>query len=146
MFSVDLRPDLIKAASARLERAGYRPTLAAADGVTGLPEHDPFDRIIATCCVQHLPPAWIEQLRPGGMLLADIKGAMAAGNLAALHRRDEPVAEGRFCAGWGGFMSMQHQLGIAAGERVNRWPATGPSASPPCPRRPCTNSTNHFRW
>ena len=116
VFSVDLRPDLIEAARTRLDRAGYRPTLVAADGAAGLPEHGPYDRIIATCCVEHVPPAWIEQLRPGGMLLADIKGAMAAGNIAALHRRDEPVVEGRFCAQWGGFMAMQHQLDIPSGE------------------------------
>lgn len=116
MFSVDLRPDLIEAARRRLTCAGYQPMLAAADGVNGLPEHAPYDRVIATCCVQYVPPAWIEQLRPGGMLLADIKGAMAAGNLAALRRRGEPVVEGRFCVKWGGFMSMQHQLGIAPGE------------------------------
>ncbi len=110
--SVDLRPDLIDSARARLTGAGYRPTLATADGVTGLPEHAPFDRIIATCCVRHVPPAWIEQLRPGGLLLTDIEGTLAGGNLAALRRGDAPVVEGRFCAQPAGFMPMQHQLGI----------------------------------
>ncbi|MPZ65759.1 MAG: methyltransferase domain-containing protein [Pseudonocardiaceae bacterium] len=90
----DLRPDLIDSARARLASAGYQPTLATADGAADLPEHGPFDRIIATCCIASVPPAWIEQLRPGGLLLVDIEGAMAGGNLAALHRRDAPVVEG----------------------------------------------------
>ena len=115
VFSVDLRPDLVEAAAARLARVGYRPMLVAGDGADGLAAHGPYDRIIATCAVQHIPPAWIEQLRPGGQVLVDVRGTMSAGNLARLRRRDGDVLEGRLCAEYGGFMRMEHQLAVPAG-------------------------------
>ncbi|MBP8534623.1 hypothetical protein [Streptomyces sp. MK37H] len=31
-----------------------------------------FDRIIATCSVPGIPTAWTEQIRPGGVILADL--------------------------------------------------------------------------
>lgn len=113
--SVDLRADHVDAATLRLARSGHHPALAAADGADGLPDHGPYDRIIATCSVQYIPPAWIDQLRPGGMLLADLEGPIYAGNLAALHRQNNTTLQGRFCAQYGSFMPMQHQLGIHPG-------------------------------
>jgi protein-L-isoaspartate O-methyltransferase len=47
VFSVDVDAGLVDSARDRLAALGYRPTLAAVDGVTGLPEHAPYDRIIA---------------------------------------------------------------------------------------------------
>ncbi|MGH3932938.1 MAG: methyltransferase domain-containing protein, partial [Pseudonocardiaceae bacterium] len=81
VFSVDVDPVLIDAARPRLARLGYHPTLVAADGAGGLAEYAPFDRIIATCSVPAIPLAWIEQLRPGGRILADVEGPLGAGNL-----------------------------------------------------------------
>ncbi len=68
VYSVDLRPEQIQSATRALHATGHSPTLATADGANGLPEHSPYDRILATCSVQYIPPAWIEQLRPGGKL------------------------------------------------------------------------------
>ncbi len=109
VYSVDLRADLVTAARERLATLGHRPTLAAIDGAAGLPDHGPYDRIIATCAERHIPPAWLDQLAPGGTILADLKGGLAAGNLVALHRETErPHAEGRFLSWWAGFMTMAH--------------------------------------
>ncbi|MGH3889060.1 MAG: methyltransferase domain-containing protein [Pseudonocardiaceae bacterium] len=115
VYSLDLRADLVDAATSRLDRAGYHPTLTTTNGSDGLVDHGPYDRIIATCSVQHIPPAWIDHLRPGGILLTDLEGTIYAGSLAALHRLDDTVVEGRFCARYGSFMPMQHQLGIQPG-------------------------------
>ncbi|MGH3905522.1 MAG: methyltransferase domain-containing protein, partial [Pseudonocardiaceae bacterium] len=49
--SIDVDPGLVDRARDRLATQGYHPTLATADGVAGLPEHGPYDRIIATCAV-----------------------------------------------------------------------------------------------
>ena len=48
VFSVDVDAGLVDSARDRLVALGYRPTLAAVDGVAGLPAHAPYDRIIAT--------------------------------------------------------------------------------------------------
>ncbi|MFI6030761.1 hypothetical protein [Amycolatopsis magusensis] len=71
MFSVDIEPDLVDLARARLAALGYTPTLAAADGALRLPEYAPFDRIFATCAVPAIPWAWVEQLLTGGTMLAE---------------------------------------------------------------------------
>lgn len=59
------------AAQARenLRRAGYAPHVVAGDGALGHPGNAPYDRIIATCGMRRIPPAWIEQTRPGGVIL-----------------------------------------------------------------------------
>ncbi|MGH3995296.1 MAG: methyltransferase domain-containing protein, partial [Pseudonocardiaceae bacterium] len=71
--SIDIDPALITDARARLAGLGYHPALVAADGAEGLAGHAPFDRIIATCSVRAIPPAWIHQLAPGGLLLVHLE-------------------------------------------------------------------------
>jgi methyltransferase of ATP-grasp peptide maturase system len=116
VFSVDVDPALMTTARPRLARLGYRPTLAAVDGAAGLAEHAPYDRIIATCSVPAIPPAWIEQLAPGGRILADVEGPLGAGNLVTLHKTSAvPVLEGRFLPWWGRFMRLRPQAGPTVG-------------------------------
>ena len=83
VHSVDIDPDLVDAARARLAAIGYRPTLAAVDGAAGLPEHGPYDRIIATCSVPRVPWAWAQQLADDGVILADVKVALARATSSA---------------------------------------------------------------
>ena len=58
VFSVDLDAEIVDPARERLASIGFHPTLVARDGVEGLPEHAPFDRIVATCSVPAVPGAW----------------------------------------------------------------------------------------
>ncbi|MGH3827431.1 MAG: methyltransferase domain-containing protein [Pseudonocardiaceae bacterium] len=106
VFAVDIEPTLIRLARERLARIGYHPTLVTTDGANGLPEHAPFDRIIATCSVPAVPWSWVEQTRDGGLILADVTPAQLAGNLALL-RRTSNGAEGRFDRSYGNFMAMR---------------------------------------
>lgn len=108
VHSVDIDPDLVDAARARLAAIGYRPTLAAVDGAAGLPEHGPYDRIIATCSVPRVPWAWAQQLADDGVILADVKVALSAGNLVRLTRETDGTLTGRFTTRWAGFMAMRH--------------------------------------
>lgn len=106
VFAVDVEPTLIQLARERLARIGYHPTLITTDGANGLPEHAPYDRIIATCSVPAVPWAWVEQTREEGLILADVKPAQLAGNLVLL-RRTRDGAEGRFDRTYGSFMAMR---------------------------------------
>ena len=104
--SIDI--DYTEAAGHRLASLGYRPMLRTGDGIEGIPDRAPFDRIIATVAVSHIPRAWLDQLFDDGLILADIKLNPAAGNLALVRKRGE-VAEGRFDADLGLTVTSDYQ-------------------------------------
>jgi protein-L-isoaspartate(D-aspartate) O-methyltransferase len=135
VFSVDIDGGLVDAARRRLAAIGYHPTLAAVDGVDGLPEHAPYDRIIATCSVPIVPWDWARQLAPGGRMLIDLKVDGTAGNLVDLRRSGDRV-EGRFTSRWATFMTMRHSdTGDVAPNRARRaeGPTTRTTTAPPQP-------------
>ena len=73
VFTIEIVPELARAASARLARLGYtNVTLRQGDGYRGWPEKAPFDRIILTAAPAEVPGALLDQLRPGGRLVAPI--------------------------------------------------------------------------
>lgn len=48
--------------------------LVFGDGSTGVPSEAPFDAICAAAAGEQLPPAWVEQLKPGGRIVAPLGG------------------------------------------------------------------------
>jgi protein-L-isoaspartate(D-aspartate) O-methyltransferase len=42
------------------------------DGYYGWPEFAPFDKIIVTCGIDHVPPPLLQQLKPGGIMVIPI--------------------------------------------------------------------------
>jgi len=126
VFAVDVEPELVALARQRLARLGYHPTLVAADGVHGLPEHAPYDRIVATCAVPAVPWGWVAQIREDGLILVDVKIGQQAGNQVLLRRCGQRTqgqrtqgqrtqgqrtqgqgAQGRFDPTYGSFMSLR---------------------------------------
>lgn len=104
--SIDIDPDLVATARARLTELGRQPVLVSGDGAQGIPEAAPFDRIIATCAVPAVPPAWIVQLHAGGVIVTDLRGELAS-NLAVLHKTGPTTVEGRFRPVPGHFMWLR---------------------------------------
>jgi protein-L-isoaspartate(D-aspartate) O-methyltransferase len=47
------------------------------DGKLGLPEHAPYTAIVATCGVEEIPRAWVEQLACGGRIVVPIGNSKA---------------------------------------------------------------------
>ncbi|MEW2507599.1 protein-L-isoaspartate carboxylmethyltransferase [Amycolatopsis sp. NPDC047767] len=105
VFSVDI--DYVDTSRERLAGLDFSPTLRTGDGVHGLPEFAPYNRIIATVAVPRIPAAWAEQLHEDGMILADLKLTISAGNLVLL-RKDGDSLIGRFDRGYATFMAMRH--------------------------------------
>jgi protein-L-isoaspartate(D-aspartate) O-methyltransferase len=101
--SIDIDADLIDAARTRLRDLSYSPTLASADGAAGYAEAAPYDRIIATCSMPRIPPAWITQTNPGGLILASLHRELGGGPLALLTVTGGQ-ASGHFLPFSGGFM------------------------------------------
>jgi protein-L-isoaspartate(D-aspartate) O-methyltransferase len=42
------------------------------DGFAGLPAQAPFDAIVAAAAGAEVPPAWLEQLKPEGVIVAPV--------------------------------------------------------------------------
>jgi methyltransferase of ATP-grasp peptide maturase system len=142
VFSVDVEPDLVEEARARLAELGYHPTLRAGDGALGLPDHAPFDRIIATCAVPAIPWAWIDQLTEGGMVLTDVKIAQNAGGLVLLQRGADDRAEGRFDSVYAAFMNLHPTPTAVPGTataRARPGPVTEQRTTTVDPRTPWTS-------
>ncbi len=110
VVSIDIDPDLVQTAKRRLEELGYSPILVAGDGLAGVPQHGPYDRIISTCAVPQVPLAWIEQLAPGGAMLVNVRGEVS-GVLCLLSKRDEDdEVIGPVVRSGGNFMWLRREL------------------------------------
>jgi len=73
VYSVEIIAALAAEAQARLRRLGYDNVfIRHGDGWQGWPEHAPYDGIIVTAAAPQLPPALLEQLKPGGRLVIPI--------------------------------------------------------------------------
>lgn len=68
--TVDIAADVVERARRGLDAAGYAAVrVLCGDGGRGAPNGAPYDRIIATVGAWDIPPAWIAQLVPGGILV-----------------------------------------------------------------------------
>ncbi|MCX2722791.1 protein-L-isoaspartate(D-aspartate) O-methyltransferase [Roseibium salinum] len=47
-------------------------TARQVDGMYGFKQKAPYDRIVVTAAVESVPDAWVEQLKPGGVLIAPV--------------------------------------------------------------------------
>lgn len=70
VYTIEIRESLAKSSEELLKSLGYRNvSVKWADGYFGWEEHAPFDAIIITCAVNHVPPPLIKQLKDGGRLI-----------------------------------------------------------------------------
>ncbi|MBF9066760.1 methyltransferase domain-containing protein [Streptacidiphilus fuscans] len=106
--SIEYDAQVARDARAALTSAGYSPTLLVGDGRAGHPLGAPFDRVIATCSIGTLPPAWIEQTRPGGVIVAPYGTEYGGENIVRLVVGDDGAASGRFTRS-SAFMRLRQQ-------------------------------------
>ena len=70
VYTIEIRRTLAEAATQRLKTLGYKNIeVKFGDGYFGWEEHAPFDAIIITASVNHIPPPLIKQLKEGGRLI-----------------------------------------------------------------------------
>jgi protein-L-isoaspartate(D-aspartate) O-methyltransferase len=70
VYSIELIETLGRTAAQRLSEMGYKNIeVKIGDGYAGWPEKAPFDAIVVTAAAPWLPPALIQQLRPGGRMV-----------------------------------------------------------------------------
>jgi protein-L-isoaspartate(D-aspartate) O-methyltransferase len=72
VYSMEIIDDLGRMAANTLTRLGYSVTTRIGDGYVGWPEAAPFDAIIVAAAPDHVPPALIAQLKPGGRMVIPV--------------------------------------------------------------------------
>lgn len=70
VYTIEIRENLAKKAIQTLSELNYPQVRARwGDGYFGWEEEAPFDAIIVTCAVNHVPPPLLKQLQEGGRLI-----------------------------------------------------------------------------
>ena len=73
VWSVEIIEELAVEAAACLRRLGYdNIDIHIGDGSLGWAEHAPYDKIIVSAAAKLVPPALLEQLKPGGRMVLPI--------------------------------------------------------------------------
>ena len=73
VYSIEIIEELGKSSTQLLTRHGYdNVETQVADGYDGWPQHAPFDSIIVTAAISHIPPPLIKQLKKGGRMVIPV--------------------------------------------------------------------------
>jgi len=96
VFTIEILPDLAASARARLDRLGFtNVTVRAGDGYQGWPERAPFDVIVVTAAPDEIPPALLEQLKPGGRMVVPVGPEDAVQSLRLVEKDGDGVVRER---------------------------------------------------
>jgi protein-L-isoaspartate(D-aspartate) O-methyltransferase len=93
VWSVEYRASLVAAARERLVRLGCDVSVRHGDGAAGWPAHAPYDAAYLTCAAASVPDAVVEQVRPGGRVVAPV--GTDSQRLVTLHVEDDGVRRER---------------------------------------------------
>ena len=92
VYTIEIIPDLGKAASARLQKLGYNNVnVKITDGYFGWPERGPYDAIVVTAAAEFVPPPLLEQLREGGKIIIPIGAPFMNQNLMLIEKNGKKI-------------------------------------------------------
>lgn len=111
--TVEIDEDLAGRARVALAGAGFHPTVITGDGAEGWAPGAPYDRLIATVAIQQVPYPWVEQVRPGGLIITPWTTRLGNGGLLRLTVGADGTASGRFVHDNMSFMRLRSQRGPA---------------------------------
>jgi protein-L-isoaspartate(D-aspartate) O-methyltransferase len=94
VYSIEIRPGLAKQARERLRGLEYgHIRVKQGDGYFGWPEQGPFDAIIITAAVNHIPPPLIQQLKKGGSLILPLGSTVFFQTLTRVTKQQDDTLE-----------------------------------------------------
>lgn len=133
VITIEVDPALADHARRALHDAGYAVQVVTGDGTKGHVPGAPYDRVVVTASVHTLPYAWVEQTRPGGIIIVPWAATFHPDcPLAKLTVGGDGTAEGTFI-GPGFYMPVRDQRVSQAvlQETTARWTKAG---EPDCTR------------
>ena len=90
VYSIEIRGPLAESAAALLDELEYANVQTRhADGYHGWPEAAPFDHIMITAAVDHVPPPLLEQLTVGGRLILPLGNPFAHQSLVVVTKSED---------------------------------------------------------
>lgn len=95
VYTIEIEPTLAERAAEVLRGLGYsNVTVRTGDGYVGWEEHAPFDIIVVTAAPDHIPQPLLDQLKPGGRMVAPVGPVSSTQELRVF----EKDAEGKVVA------------------------------------------------
>jgi protein-L-isoaspartate(D-aspartate) O-methyltransferase len=87
VYTIEIVPELAQSAAAALKSIGVRNvTVRSGDDYQGWLEKAPFDRIVLTAAPPEIPQALVDQLRPGGRMVAPVGDSPFAQSLLVVDK------------------------------------------------------------
>lgn len=92
VYTIEIREMLAKSSEERLKVLGYSNVhVKWADGYYGWEEYAPFDAIIITAAVNHVPPSLIQQLKDGGRLVLPLGSVTYYQTITLIEKRGDDL-------------------------------------------------------
>ena len=87
VYTIEIVPELARSAGALLKELGYsNVTVREGDGYRGWPEKAPFDRVMLTAAPPEVPQTLLDQLAPGGRLVAPVGSSAWGQDLVVIEK------------------------------------------------------------
>ncbi len=92
VYTIEIKPVLHTRSTARLSEGGYKNVhTRAGDGYYGWEEKAPFDAVMITAAVDHIPPPLVKQLKEGGKLILPLSKSLFFQTLAVVTKHGNKV-------------------------------------------------------
>jgi protein-L-isoaspartate(D-aspartate) O-methyltransferase len=96
VYSIEYIEALGLEAKKRLEKLNYNNVeIRIGDGYDGWPEHQPFEAILVTASIDHIPKSLLDQLKPGGRLVIPLGSESAVQTLLVAEKNHQGIISQR---------------------------------------------------
>lgn len=90
VYTIEIKKRLYEKSTRLLKDLGYSNVITRhGDGYFGWPEAAPFDAIMITAAVNHVPPPLLKQLKDGGMLILPLGNPFSYQHLTLVIKRGD---------------------------------------------------------
>jgi protein-L-isoaspartate(D-aspartate) O-methyltransferase len=93
VYTIEIKKKLYHRANKTLKSLGYTSIQTRhSDGYFGWPEHAPFDAIMITAAIDHIPPPLLKQLKDGGRLTLPLGNPFSYQNLVMVTKKGQDLS------------------------------------------------------